>query len=341
MPTIRDVAELAGVSVATVSHVVNGTRFVSQPVRERVTNAMQALGYQRNEVARSLRQGRTHTIGLILPDSANPFFAEIGGCIESAAAALGYNVILCNTHGDARKEIAYIDLLLAKQVDGIILDTEEKHGKKLVARIPGQLPVVMVDREIPGNPFDTVLSDNRQGARLAARHLIGLGHRRIGCITGPLNLLSSEQRLSGFHAAFVEAGLTASEELVFHGDFRPPSGLAGFKQLFSRPDPPTAIFACNDMMALGVLRAAAEAGVRVPQDVAVVGFDNIEIGQFIHPSLTTVAQQKDEIGQQAVQRIVELLSGQEKESRKMLVPTRLIARESSGALLQVPPGRKD
>jgi LacI family transcriptional regulator len=334
MPTIRDVAKLAGVSVATVSHVVNGTHFVSEPARERVINAMRALDYQRNEVARSLRRGRTLTLGLVLPDSANPFFAEIGRSIESAAASQGYSVILCNTYGDINKERSYVDLLLAKQVDGIIVDTEEKHGQGLAARFPYQLPVVLVDREIPENPFDTVVTDNQRGARLATEHLISLGHRRIGCITGPHHLTSSVQRLSGFRQALAEAGLSDTEDLIFHGDFRPPSGLAGFQNLINLPEPPTAIFACNDMMALGVLRAALEAGVRVPQDLAVAGFDDIEIGQFVYPSLTTIAQQKDEIGLRTIQRIVELISGDEKGPQTILVPPRLITRESSGAQLR-------
>jgi LacI family transcriptional regulator len=192
----------------------------------------------------------------------------------------------------------------------------------------------MVDREIPDNPFDTVLSDNHQGAHLATSHLVRLGHKRIGWITGPLDLLSSVQRLSGYRQALADAALLYPEELVYNGDFRPPSGMAAFRQLFSLPDPPTSIFACNDMMAIGVLRAAVEAGVRVPQDLALVGFDNIEISQFAYPALTTIAQQKDEIGRQAVQRIIELISGAERDSRKILVPTRLVVRESCGARLQ-------
>ncbi len=330
MPTIREVAALAGVSPTTVSHVVNNTRFVSAEVRQRVLSAMDELGYRPNALARSLRRGETQTLGLILPDSANPFFAEIGRSIEDAAFELGYNVILCNTEGDLHKENLYVDVLMKKQVDGVIFVVAGDRSDSLVSMIKHGVSVVVVDRDVAGVSLDTVMTDNYQGGYLATQHLLSLGHTCIGCISGPSHLTPSAQRVTGYRQALLDAGLTVAESLILRGDFRPESGRSAAKVLLNHTPRPTAIFACNDMMAIGVLRAARELSLNVPNDVAVVGYDDIELASYTAPPLTTIRQPKAEIGRAAVQLLLERLNQRELAPRRELYPATLVIRGTCG-----------
>ncbi|HJW84616.1 MAG TPA: LacI family DNA-binding transcriptional regulator [Anaerolineae bacterium] len=330
MSNILEVAEKAGVSPTTVSHVINNTRFVSEATRARVLAAMDELGYRPNALARSLRRGQTHTLGLILPDSANPFFAEVGRMIEDTAFERGYSVVLCNTEGDFNKEHLYIDVLGKKQVDGLIFVASGEQTDSLRALLRRKLPVVIVDRDVPGNEVDAVLTDNRQGGHLATRHLISLGHRRIGCIAGPSHLTPSEQRVIGYRSALEEAGIAIDDSLIMRGDFHPESGRVATRDFLRRPDPPTAVFACNDLMALGALRAAAEANRRVPADLAVVGFDDIELASYTIPPLTTIAQPKADMGRLAVHILIERMGDKARAPRRELLPTRLVVRGSCG-----------
>ena len=330
MTTIHEVALRAGVSAATVSHVINGTRFVSDEARQRVTAAMDELDYRPNTLARSLRRGRTQTIGLILPDSSNPFFAEIAHGIEQAAFARGYNVILCNTDGNIHKERLYLHLLADKQVDGVLLDTEAHDPQALRSYLPAHLPVVLVDRDFADNPFDVVLADSLQGAQEAVAYLIGQGHRRIACMSGPQNLLSAAQRREGYSHTMNQAGLEIRPEWIYPGAFRPDVGRQGARQLLKLQPAPTAIFACNDMLAIGALRAATDLGLHVPDDFSVVGFDDVEMASFTSPTLTTIAQPKQEISRRAVERLIQKIGAPAEGGVRELVPTRLILRESTG-----------
>lgn len=333
MPTIKEVAEKASVSPTTVSHVINQTRFVSEDVRARVMAAMDELGYQPNALARSLRRGQTFTIGLILPDSANPFFAEIGHYIESDAFVSNYNVILCNTEGDLEKEKVYVDVLIKKQVDGIIFVAAGDRPDSLYPLLRRKLPVVLIDRNLPEiqEDIDSVFTNNYEGGYRITRHLLDLGHQRIGCIGGPTYLTPSAERLVGYRDALQEAGIAFDEKLIRRGDFHPESGRVAATQLLMQPAPPTAIFAFNDLMAIGVLRAASELGRRVPHDLAVVGFDDIELARFTAPALTTIAQPKMEMGKKAVELLVERMHNHDLPTRTELLPTKLIIRESCGA----------
>ena len=330
MSNMRQVAERAGVSPTTVSHVINNTRHVSEDTRLRVMEAMVELGYQPNILARSLRRGETHTIGLILPDSANPFFAEIGRKIEEAAYQKNYSVILCNTEGETEKERWYVDVLGKKQVDGIIFVGTGDQADSLQILFNRDIPVVLVDRDLPNLEVDAVLTDNLQGGFLATTHLIELGHQRIGCIMGPSNLTPSAQRVTGYRNALHAAGLVVDESLIRRGDFHPRAGHAAALSLFDHPDSPTALFVCNDMMAIGVLAAAAEVECRVPEDLAVVGFDDIELASYTIPPLTTIAQPKREIGRRAVQLLVERIADKSRQVQRVLLPTALIVRQSTG-----------
>ena len=330
MATIREVAERAQVSQATVSHVINNTRFVSSEVRERVMAAIAELEYQQNSLAKSLRSGKTLTIGLLLPDSANPYFAEIGKAVEDAARHLGYSVILCNTEGDTERESFYLDVLYQKRVDGIILVSVGIPTHAVESLQKHKLPLVAVDRDFPDYGIDSVLTDNLAGAILATRHLINLGHRRIACITGPSFINPSSARITGYLQALQEAGISADERYVVTGDFHPESGWKAAMSLLSLNDRPTAILTCNDLMAFGVLRAAAEMGLRVPEDLALVGYDDIELAAYYTPALTTVAQPKNEMSQMAVEILVKRINGENGGPVKQTLQPVLVIRKSCG-----------
>jgi LacI family transcriptional regulator len=329
MTTIREVARKAGVSPTSVSHVVNNTRFVSEDVRERVLASMRELNYRPNALARSLRRGETHTLGLILPDSANPFFAEVGHAIEAAAFALGYSVILCNTENDEAKEHLYTEVLENKQLDGIIFVGAGEDRESISELVKNGLPLVVVDRDMGNLGLDIVTTENYQGGFLATQHLLSLGHQIIGCITGPSNITPSADRVTGYRAALQQAGHPVNESLLVRGDFHAPSGHSAALQLLQLTPHPTAIFVCNDMMAIGALRAASQLGLSVPEDVAIVGFDDIELASYISPSLTTVAQPKLEIGQLAVKLLFERMGDPSLPPRHTVLSTTLVIRESS------------
>lgn len=330
MPTIREVAERAGVSFTTVSHVINNTRYVSEESRAKVLAAMEELNYRPNAVARSLKSGKTNTLGMILPDSSNPFFAEVGHFIEEAAFQLGYRVILCNTESDPRKEQMYVEVLSQKQVDGIIFYATGDKPASINVLLQSKLPFVMVDRDLVNIPVDAVLTDNCEGGRLATRHLLQLGHQRIACLIGPSDENPSAERVVGYRAALLDAGIVPQEDLVLRGDFHSETGRNLTLQLLNRETPPTAIFACNDMMAFGALRAAYQVGLRVPENLSIIGFDGIELGSYSNPPLTTVAQPKDLMGKQAVKMITERLADPYSPPKRIVLPSKLILRESTG-----------
>lgn len=329
MPTIREVADRAGVSPTTVSHIINNTRFVSDDMRERVQVAMDELGYRPNALARSLRRGETHTIGLILPDSSNPYFAEVGHAIEATAFELGYSVVLCNSEGNSDKEAFYADVLSKRQVDGMIFFAVGDSSESVQGLLRQNVPVVVVDRDLPGVEVDAVLADNVKGGYLATHHLLEQGHARIGFIAGPPNLTPSADREAGYRQAHDEFDIQADPHLTVKGDFGFRSGQIAARQLLELTKPPTAIFACNDLMAVGVIHAAAEIGKRVPEDVAIIGFDDIELASYTVPTLSSVAQPKEELGRRAVQALFDRIRNKDIPARRVVLPTVLVVRSSS------------
>ena len=336
MTTIREVAESAGVSYATVSHVINNTRVVSPETRQRVLDAMAELNYRPNALARSLRQGKTNTLGLVLPDSANPFFAEISRSIEDEAFNKGYSVFLCNTELDTQRELFYVDVLSKKQVDGIIFVAAGDQTDSLDFLAREGMPVVMIDRNVPNVQVDAVLTDHQLGGFLATQHLIQLGHSRIACIAGTSSITPSAERITGYRNALEQAGIPLEEKLVIRGDYHAQSGMEITHSLLKMDPQPTAIFALNDLMALGALRAAAEDGCSIPRDLAVVGYDDLELSQFTNPPLTTIAQPKKEIGVQAVSLLVERISQNNRPPRRLVLPPELIVRRSTQPRLPSP-----
>jgi LacI family transcriptional regulator len=331
-PTQIDVALRAGVSQATVSLVVNNSARTAIPdeTRQRVYQAIDELGYRPNTLASSLRLGKTQTIGLILPDSANPFFAEVSRSIEASAFKQNYNLILCNTEEDTEKELLYVDVLCSRQVDGIIFVAVGDKTDSLLRVIGKNIPLVMVDRDLSGMEVDAVLMDNYQGGYLATEHLIQLGHRRIGCIFGPSSVNPSARRGEGYLAALKDHEISPDENLMIRGDFHPYSGMEAAHRMLNLPEHPTAIFACNDLMAIGAMRAITEAGLKVPEEISLVGFDNIELASYTNPPLTTVAQPIQEAGQRAVNLLLSRIEEPDLPFRQVMLPTSLTIRRSSG-----------
>jgi LacI family transcriptional regulator len=334
MATIKDVVQAAGVSITTVSHTINHTRPVSEELRERVLRAMQQLDYRPNVLARGLRMGETKTIGLIVPDNTNPFFAEIARTIESTGFQHGYSVILCNSDGDAEKQHTYVRVLATKQVDGIIFISTGRSSGDLRYLAGDGIQVVIVDRDAPDLAVDVVLVDNEQGGYDATRHLLDLGHRRIACIAGPPDLVPSALRMQGYFRALAEAELEQPVDFVVGGGFVLAGGELAAVALLGRPAPPTAIFVCNDMMAIGAIRGARACGVRVPEDLSIVGFDDIPLAVAVVPALTTIAQPTAELARLATELLLRRLQGQAADAlrERIVLPARLIVRESCRAL---------
>ena len=329
MATMKDVARKANVSVTTVSHVLNGSRFVSDEARGRVLDAMDELAYKRNALARSLRQKHSHTIGLILPDATNPFFAEVARSVSDESSLRGYSMIICNTDGDGEKEERFFRILTEKQVDGSSLI--EAGASRGAASSIGKLgiPTVMMDRFSRLDGVDTLRIDNAGGGALATRRLLSLGHRRIACVAGPSDVTPSAERVSGYRTALTEAGIPFREEYVLKGDFHPESGYEATCRLLGLDEPPTAVFACNDLMAFGAIRAAFEKGLSVPRDISVVGFDDIRLAAFFNPPLTTVAQPHREMGVLAIRLLLERIADRNLPVRSPLLPTTLKLRSST------------
>ncbi len=329
MTTILQVAKRAGVSPTTVSHVINKTRFVSADLTVRVETAMEELGYRPNALARSLRRGETRTLGLILPDSANPFFAEVGRAIEMEAFLAGYSVVLCNTEDDAEKEQLYTDVLSKKQVDGIIFASTGEQSDSVQNLLRQNVPLVLIDRLLPGVEADVVLVDNRLGGELAAQRIAQMGHTSLACITGPSHLTPSAERVTGFLKTLESLGTPTENVRLERGDFHPESGYqAGLRLLQSHRERPTAVFCGNDMMAIGLYRAADELGLRVPDDLTVIGFDDIELSCYLVPSLATIKQPKAEIGRAAVAMLLDRIRDHTLPPRRQVFEPRLVARKS-------------
>lgn len=329
---MRDVAEHAGVSVTTVSHVINNTRPVSDALRQRVEAVMLDLGYQPNTLARSLRRGETHTIGVIVPDNSNPFFAEVARGIEDTSFDHGYSVILCNSDRDLHKERLYINVLLEKQVDGILFVAAGMSADNIQPLFERSLPLVVVDRQIPSLAVDSVLAANQHGGWLATQYLLELGHRRIGCIVGPEDIASSGERVAGYHQALSDHNVPPDNQLIIRGDFRYESGYSAGNQLLSLDDPPTAIFACNDLMAVGVMAKALEIGLSVPGDLSVIGFDDIRPAIYANPPITTIKQPKYEMGVASTELLLARMRDNERAPQQQILDTSLVIRQSTAPL---------
>ncbi|MBA1228511.1 LacI family DNA-binding transcriptional regulator [Pseudomonas viridiflava] len=331
MATIKDVAALAGISYTTVSHVLNKTRPVSEPVRLKVEAAIAQLDYVPSAVARSLKAKSTSTIGLLIPNGMNPYFAELARGIEDYCERNGFCVILCNSDDNPEKQRGYLRVLLEKRVDGLIVSSVGGDASVAGGLADVRTPLVIVDRELDGIEADMVRIDHEQGAYLATRHLLDLGHRRIACIGGPHNSLVATMRLTGYRRAMQQAVVDVAEGLAVHSEFTSSAGYEAAGRLLDEHRP-TAIFAGNDVIAIGVLRAAAERAISVPRDLSVVGFDDIEISRYVYPALTTVGQSIMQLGETAAEMLLgRIASPNALPVEKRLVTPVVVVRESTAA----------
>lgn len=332
--TIKDVARQAGVSTATVSHVINGTRHVEEKTKHSVRTAMRELGYQPNSLARSLRSGETKTIGLIIPDASNLFFADISRKIEDFGYENGYSVILCNSDNDLSKQRNYINTLIAKQVDGVIFISAGESNEDLLNLSISGIPVVVADRIVPLDLADIVLLNNVEAGYIAVKHLIDLGHRNIACITGPSGVNPSQSRVEGYYNALNEAGIAINHKLIIPGDFTFKGGVEAVEKLLNIKPRPSAVFILNDMMAIGAIFQARRMGLLVPENLSIFGFDDIEMASAITPSLTTMKQPIQELADIATSRLIEKMRSENNNwiNEKIVLNAQLIIRESTAHL---------
>jgi LacI family transcriptional regulator len=330
--TIQDVARAAGVSVSTVSRVLNDKADVATETYERVQGVIAELGYTSSLAARSMRSLRTGVIGLIIPDLEDPFCIQVLKGINRAIVELRYDLIAYTSgsiHQDSKdnREQRYVSLLNGSLTDGVILVTPSATSFPTVA------PVVAVDPNIEYPEYLSVIAENSAGALAAMNYLIGLGHRRIGFIGGRPDLQSAQQRLQGYKCALNTADLPLDQALITAGDFSTESGRRGAHHLLSLSEPPTAIFAANDQSAIGAIEAAREAGRRVPDDLSVIGFDDIPEAAYFSPALTTVDQSIVKMGYVATEMLIRLVQGERLESERYEMPTRLVVRDSCQAMV--------
>lgn len=330
MATIHDVARIAGVSITTVSRVLNGVAEVRAETEERVRRAAAELNFRPNALARGLITRQTSTIGLVVPDITNPGFPVIARGAEIEAHERGYSLILCNSDGDVRKESQQINLLLQKQVDGILLAGTGSPEEEADILRNIRTPVVLVSRE--GSPdFSAVVADTEHGAYLAARRLLELGHRSIAFIAGPEEIVTTRLRYAGYRRALLEAGTEVDPSRVSYLTYDRQGGYKATQYLLRSNQPrPQAIFAGNDLMAVGAIQALAEAGYRVPQDVAVVGFGDMEIASLVSPTLTTVAMPFFRMGKTATRLLLDQIDKKASRPRRIVLGVHLVPRQSCG-----------
>ncbi len=331
--TIKDIAKRARVSTATVSYVLNGTRPVSPERHERVMAAIAELQYRPNAVAQSLRRRQTRTIGLVVPDNSNPFFAEVAKGVEDAGFEAGVSVILCNSGSSFARELSYMEVLQDKRVDGVIFMATTAKADHVRGLVAAGVPLVTFYRQLPELNVDTLIVDNLGGGYRATHHLIELGHTAIACVAPASTASPSALRVNGFRQAMAEAGLPVDEALIYRGDNRFSGGKDGAEYLLQSGKPITAIFAGNDVMAIGVMRTLQQHGQRVPDDISVVGFDGISLGAYVTPALTSVEQPRYEAGRQAFKLLLERMrDGYAGPQRALTLETTLVVRDSTARL---------
>lgn len=340
--TIHDVAKAAGVSTSTVSLVLNGKLDRMRPdTSERVLKAVADLGYSTNEMARALKTGYVPTIGLVVPTVANPFWGEFARCVEHAAEAKNYQVLLCNAEGAPERERRYVESMLARGIRGVILGSSPLSLRHMAGVTKRGLQVVAFDRltvNDAGLELDSVRVDNALGAKLAIEHLLALGHRRIAFVSGPISSANRRDRLEGYRATLLAAGIAPDARLEWTGNVNPSDdeeivteiGRAAAVALLKQPEPPTAFFAINDMTAVGIYAGCRELGLVIPRDISVVGFDDIHLCRIVNPPLTTVRQPLEALMRSAVDLLIGRMEEKSRTAPEHLTLTpELVVREST------------
>ena len=326
--TIVNVAEEAGVSYGTVSRVINDSVHVKPETRERIQQAMERLGYVVNRQARSLAGGKANVIGVLVPDLGTGYIGEIMRGIDTELGLAGYDLMLYTTHRTAVKESNYVANLAQGMVDGLLLILPRNPSDYISALTQRKFPFVLIDHQGTGRDCAAVGATNWQGAYNATEYLINLGHRRIGFITGSMDLGAAQDRLEGYQAALRTNRLSSEAELIYSGTFFQPDGYIGALQFLNLKNPPSAIFASNDVMAMGVMDAIREKGLQIPEDISVIGFDDIPQAMLVRPALTTVRQPLEKMGRAATQMLLDMLGNPGKKKERFELPTELIVRDS-------------
>lgn len=329
MVTMKDVAVKAGVSVTTVSHVINKTRFVSADAIEKVNTAINQLGYYPSAIARSLKSDQTHTIGMIIPNSSNPYFAEIIHEIEKNLFKAGYNLILCNSGDSQARQAAYIRVLMEKRIDGLIIISSGTDKELVDLLSKHRLPKVIIDRKVDGIEADLVETDNYAGGYSATNHLVKIGHKEIACISGPKYLSSACERVEGYLNCLKDHGIKINANFLVEGDFKSFGGFEAMKKLLKLQNRPTAVFVSNDLMALGALCATHEENISIPDELSIIGFDDIKLATYSSPPLTTIAHQKKRIGEVVADVIGSRIKDKCREYEQAHLKPKLIIRRST------------
>jgi len=326
---MHDIAKRAKVSLGTVSNVMNGSAVVSEPLRRRVLQTIEELGYHPSQLARALRRDSSNMIGMVVPDITNPFFPALVRAVEDVAYSNLYRLVLCNSDNDPQKEATYLRELQSYLPAGLLLiaavESKLTHPPVRNGRLT---PTVCIDRKPQGWKGDIIRTGNEAGAYSAARHLIDYGHRRIGMIGGPSHLANSQERLKGFRRALKEAKIEIPKAYIQIGNLDRASGLEAALRLLRSPSRPTAIFAANDLMAMGALLAVRELGLHCPEDVSIVGFDNLDVAELLMPPLTTIQQPTYNLGVAAAELLLQRISGLTEPAREIILETKLIRRAS-------------
>jgi LacI family transcriptional regulator len=329
MTTIYDVAKHAGVSPATVSRVLNGHSRVDPQLVDRVQRATAELGFSRNAVARNLRRNRTTLWGVIISDIANPFFTSLVRGVEDVAQTAGYSVVLCNSDEDLKKEAGYLRAVMSERMAGVIISPASERSTDLVPLLDTETPVVVIDRSVRGVQVDSVQVDNVQGAADATEHLLDSGAQRVACITGPRRATTAKQRLQGYERAHRKAGRELDPALVRHADFREQGGYDAMARLLAQPHPPDAVFVANNLMTIGTLECLAYHGISVPDQMLVVGFDDVPWARLIRPALSVVKQPTYEVGQTAAHLLIQRIDQPARPPSKVVLATTLNVAKSS------------
>jgi LacI family transcriptional regulator len=328
MTTIRDVAKLAGVSTATVSATLSGRAFVSDTLRARVLHAVETLGYAPDPMARSLKGGVTRLIGLVIPDITNPFYTELAHYLQERARSEGHSVLLCVTENDIGRESAALGLLRGYRADGVVICPAAQSASYAAQTFVPVGAMVIVDSAPAFLPFDTVAIDNEEAGRMAARHLLSLGHRRIGMIAGPQHLLTGAARLTGFRAQLAEAGAPLDLALLRNADFTQETAYHECVDLLSRDERPTAIFVANNTMLIGVMRAISDADMLCPEDISIIAIDDFDWAGAFRPRLTVIRQPVAAIAETAFALLQRRIIDRDVVPEHKILPIELVIRES-------------
>lgn len=330
--TLSEIARIAGVSKMTVSNVINGKKGVAEDTRQRILEVIQETGYVANRSARNLASGRTRTIGLVVPKLNSNYTLYIGEILRGAGDAADrqhWDLLVCTTSDDEERELRRIQALATGLADGILVLLPRAEQTYLSFLQDTHIPVITLDHGLIETPLPSIDVDNHTGGRLGTQHLVDLGHKRIAFVGGTYSRAHLE-RLSGYQEVLKENGLPIDPDLMVHGDYSQPSGFQAAERLLDLPQPPTAIFAISDAMAFGVMEAAGRRGLRIPEDLSLVGFDDIPMANWVHPRLTTIRQPLYQLGETAINLIISLTDGDALPGHRMMLPVELVVRNSTG-----------